>query len=103
MYAIIQTGGKQYRVAAGDQLEVEKLPVTAGNEVSFDQVLLIGGNGEAKIGTPFIPAAQVLGEVISQDKGEKLVIMKYKKRKGYDKKTGHRQLLTTVKIKEIKS
>ncbi len=101
MYAIIQTGGKQYRVAQGDLVEVEKLPFEAGKEVRFDQVLFIGGDAP-RIGTPFIPKAEVVGEVVSQFRGEKLIVYKYKRRKGYDKKQGHRQDLTKVKITEIR-
>ncbi len=102
MYAIIQTGGKQYRVSTGERLQVERLPQPVGGEVQFNQVLLIGGDGVARIGTPYIEKAQVSGKVLSEDKGEKLIIYRYKKRKGSDKKIGHRQSLTTVEITEIK-
>ena len=101
-YAVIQTGGKQYRVSEGESVEVEKLPVGAGQEVRFDQVLMIAGASAPKIGRPFLEGAQVVGEVVDQFKGEKIVIFRYKKRKGYDKKIGHRQLLTRVKVTAIK-
>ena len=102
MYAIIQTGGKQYRVAKGDLVDVEKLPIEAGKEVRFNEVLFVGGDSP-RVGSPYLPNAEVVGEVVSQFRGEKLIVYKYKRRKGYDKKQGHRQDLTKVKIVDIKS
>lgn len=102
MYAIIETGGKQLKVSKGDRVDVEKLPLEVGAEVSFDKVLLVGGNGETKVGTPYLTTVKVVGQVLSQDRAPKIVVYKYKRRKGYDKKQGHRQYLTKVEIKEIK-
>ena len=100
MYAIIETGGKQYKVSEGDILEVEKLPGTAGAEVTFDQVLMIGGE-KPKIGQPIVEGASVTSEILGQVKGRKLIVYKYKRRKGYQKKQGHRQQLTKLKINKI--
>lgn len=101
MYAIIQTGGKQYKVAVGDQLEVEKLPHNAGEEISFETLLV--GNGEAiSIGQPSL-GQKVTATIVQQTQGEKLIVYKYKRRKGFDKKRGHRQPLTLIKIKDIKA
>ena len=102
MQAVIQTGGKQYNVAKGDKLFVEKIPGEAGTQVSFDQVLLVHGDS-TKIGAPYVAGAKVTGKIVSQKKGEKVVIYKYKRRKGYHKKQGHRQLLTEVQIEEIRA
>lgn len=101
-YAIIETGGKQYRVSQGDQIAVEKLPAKEGEAVHFDKVLLIGDNGNTRVGTPHLENAQVIGEVVRQEKGKKLIVYRFKRRKGYDKKKGHRQQLTRVRIKEIR-
>ncbi|MBI2066474.1 MAG: 50S ribosomal protein L21 [Deltaproteobacteria bacterium] len=102
MYAIIATGGKQYKVSKGDRLRVEKLPQEVGSPVCFDKVLLVGGNEKTEVGRPYLSQASVNGKVLEQDRGEKIVVYKYKRRKGYDKKTGHRQYLTTVEITDIK-
>jgi len=102
MYAIIETGGKQYRVAQGDQISVERLPNEKGSEVRFEQVLFVGGDGSIKIGTPTVGGAVVVGEILAHPRGEKIIHYRFKRRKGYDKKRGHRQELTLVKIKEIK-
>lgn len=101
MYAIIETGGKQYRVAKGDRIETEKLSQQEGEAVLFDKVLVVGGDDRIQIGRPYLNQAKVSGEVIEQGRGPKIVVYKYKRRKGYDKKQGHRQSLTTVEIKEI--
>lgn len=103
MYAIIQTGGKQYRVAKGDKLCVERLPVEPGKDITFDQVLFVGGDGQVKVGTPLVESAAVLGKVVTQQRGDKVIVYKYKKRKGYDKKQGHRQAETVVEITDIKA
>lgn len=102
MYAIIKTGGHQYRVAPGDTLEVEKLDAEPGTNVELGEVLLVGGadNG-ITIGTPFIEGAKVLAKVVSQGKGQKLIVFKYKPKKRYRRKTGHRQSLTRIAITEI--
>ncbi len=102
MYAVVATGGKQYRVTPGDTLEVEKLATEAGQSVVFDQVLLVNQDGQVKVGTPTVPGATVLADVVEHKRGPKLWIYKIKRRKGYRKKIGHRQSLTVVKVKEIK-
>ena len=101
MYAVIRTGGKQYRVAQGDRLKVEKLAGDVGGKVSFE-VLLVGGEGEAKIGAPVVTGAAVEGEIVAQDKHKKVVHFR-KKKEGWTKKRGHRQpytevLITTVRV-----
>ncbi len=102
MYAVLQTGGKQYRVAAGDKLEIERLETEAGQPVTFDQVLLVNRDGQVSVGSPTVAGASVLGDVIEHKRGPKLIAWKMKRRKGYHRKVGHRQELTVVKIKEIK-
>jgi len=99
MYAIIKTGGKQYRVAEGDTLRVEKLNVE-GDEVTFDQVLLVGGD-EVKIGAPLVEGAKVSASILRQGRAKKIIVFKKKRRKGYHKKQGHRQSYTEVKITGI--
>ncbi|HBF12335.1 MAG TPA: 50S ribosomal protein L21 [Deltaproteobacteria bacterium] len=100
MQAVIQTGGKQYRVAKGNKILIEKLDGDKGQSITFDQVLLIEGDS-VKVGTPLVSGAKVLATVVDQTKGEKVIAYKYKRRKGYHKKKGHRQSLTCVEIKEI--
>ena len=100
MYAVIQTGGKQYRVQQGDVIFVEKLDVQAGDAVKFDQVLFIGGE-EAKIGTPVVEGASVEGKVLAQVKGQKIVVYKYKAKKNERKKQGHRQPYAKVEITAV--
>jgi large subunit ribosomal protein L21 len=102
MYAVVETGGKQYRVAAGDKLEVEKLPVEAGNAYTFDKVLLVNNDGSVKLGAPTVEGASVDASVVEHVKGDKVIAFKFKRRKGYRKKKGHRQNLSVVEIKEIK-
>ena len=101
MFAVIKTGGKQYRVQQGDVLEVEKLDIEAGKNVTFDEVLLVDNNGEALIGTPYVDKAQVKAVVLERFKDQKVIVFKKKRRKQYKKKTGHRQQLTRIKIEEI--
>lgn len=100
-YAIIETGGKQYRVSVGDSLSIEKLPVDAGSDVTFDRVLMLGGDGPARVGAPLVAGATVQGQVQDQYRGEKIVIFKYKPKKRYRRRTGHRQSLTRVAITAI--
>jgi large subunit ribosomal protein L21 len=100
-YAIFETGGKQYRVAVGDTLSVEKLPVEPGAEITFDRVLMVGGNGSAQVGTPLVPGATVEAQVAEQYRGSKIVVFKYKPKKRYRRRTGHRQSLTRVAITAI--
>ena len=100
MYAIIATGGKQYKVAEGDVIKVEKLGVEAGEQVTFDQVLAVN-NGELSIGCPTVEGATVSATVVKEGKGKKIIVYKYKRKTGYHKKNGHRQLYTQVKIDKI--
>ncbi|MCD6487281.1 MAG: 50S ribosomal protein L21 [Syntrophobacterales bacterium] len=101
MYAVIKTGGKQYKVSVGDILNFEKVEGDKGDTVSFDEVLLVSKDEDVRVGTPFVEGAKVVGEIISQTRGPKITVFKMKRRKGYSKKTGHRQDLTNLKIKEI--
>lgn len=103
MYVVLETGSKQYRVAAGDTLKVERLPVAAGNPVTFDRVLLVNNDGRLSVGSPTVANASVVAEVVEHIRGEKKLTFKMKRRKGYHKSIGHRQELTVVKIKEIKA
>ena len=100
MYAIISTGGKQYRVAEGDIIKVEKLGAAAGENVTFDQVLAVN-NGELQIGQPTVAGATVSATVVKEGKAKKVIVYKYKRKTGYHKKNGHRQLYTQVKIEKI--
>ena len=100
-YAIVETGGKQYRVSIGDRISIEKLPEAAGGEVTFDRVLLLGGDGSTEVGTPVVDGASVVASVDDHFRGEKLVIFKYKAKKRYRRRTGHRQSLTHVTITGI--
>ena len=102
MYAVLETGSKQYRVAAGDTLEIERLAVEAGQPVTFDRVLLVNHDGKVAVGAPTVSGASVLADVVAHKRGEKKLTFKMKRRKGYHKTIGHRQELTMVKIKEIK-
>ena len=101
MYAVIKTGGKQYTVKEGEVIEVDKLSVAEGETVEFDHVLLISKEGDTSIGRPTLDGAKVVGTVIKQKKGRKVLVFKYKPKKGYRKKRGHRQLLTSVRISQI--
>ena len=100
MYAIIATGGKQYKVAEGDIINVEKLGVAAGETVTFDQVLAVN-NGELAIGCPTVAGANVSATVVKEGKAKKVIVYKYKRKSGYHKKNGHRQQYTQVKIEKI--
>ena len=100
MYAIIATGGKQYKVAEGDIIKVEKLGVEAGQTYTFDQVLAVSDN-ELKVGTPVVEGASVVATVIGDGKAKKVIVYKYKRKSGYHKKNGHRQQFTAVKIEKI--
>lgn len=102
MYAVIETGSKQYKVSAGDTLEVELLSAEVGKPFTFERVLLVGNDGKFTVGSPTIANATVLADVVSSIRGEKKTTFKLKRRKGYRKKIGHRQELSVVKIKEIK-
>ena len=100
-YAVIQTGGKQYRVAEGDVIEVEKLEVEAGAEAKFEQVLLVSNDAGISIGAPVVSGAAVIADVVEQTKAPKVIAFKYKRRKGYHRTVGHRRRLTRLKIKTI--
>ncbi len=102
MYAVLETGSKQYRVSAGDTLEVERLPIEAGQPVTFDRVLLVSNDGKLSVGSPTVANAAVVADVVEHIRGDKKLTFKMKRRKGYHKSIGHRQELTVVKIKEIK-
>jgi large subunit ribosomal protein L21 len=103
MYAVLETGSKQYRVSAGDTLQVERLAVEAGQPVTFDRVLMVNNDGKVSVGSPTVTSASVVADVVAHIRGEKKTIYKMKRRKGYRKTIGHRQELTVVKIKEIKA
>ena len=100
MYAIIATGGKQYKVSEGDIITIEKLGVDAGEKVTFDQVLAVGGDS-LKIGNPMVEGATVEASVVANGRGKKVIVYKYKRKTGYHKKNGHRQCFTKVKIEKI--
>ena len=103
MYAVIATGGKQITVREGETIRVEKLSQEPGSEVVFDQVLFVSKDEKYDIGKPVLESASVVGELLKDEKGDKLVVFKFKRRKKYRKKTGHRQTHSVVKIKEIRS
>ena len=100
-YAVIQTGGKQYRVAEGDVIEVEKLDLESGKEAKFGEVLLLSNGGGISVGAPFVSGASVLAEVVEQAKAPKVIAFKYRRRKGYHRTVGHRRQVTRLKIKTI--
>ena len=102
MYAVLETGSKQYRVVAGDTLEIERLDIEAGKPVTFDRILLVNNDGKITVGAPTVASATVVADVVEHIRGEKKLTFKMKRRKGYHKTIGHRQELTIVKIKEIK-
>jgi large subunit ribosomal protein L21 len=101
MYAVIQTGGKQYRVKSGEQVKVEMLTAEVGAAVSFDRVLMLGEGDGVKVGAPFLSGATVKATVVAQGRGEKVRIFKMRRRKHYAKTQGHRQAFTEVRIDEI--
>ena len=100
MYAIIETGGKQYKVEQGDVVFIEKLGVEEGEAVTFDKVLVVGGD-DVKIGAPYVEGATVTANVVKNGKDKKIIVYKYKPKKGYHKKQGHRQPYTKVEITAI--
>ena len=101
MYAILETGGKQYKVRPGDTLQVEKLPAEPGATVELDRVLMVADGDEVRIGTPLVDCARVVAEVVDQRRGPKIVVFKYKPKKNYRRRTGHRQSLTRLQITSI--
>lgn len=102
MYAVIETGGKQYKVSEGDVIFVEKLDVEAGASVEIDKVLAVGGE-EIKVGAPYVEGAKVVAEAVKNGKAKKIIVYKYKPKKGYHKKQGHRQPYTKLEIKKIEA
>jgi large subunit ribosomal protein L21 len=101
MYAIIETGGKQYKVQAGDVIFIEKLSVEAGESITFDRVLAVSQDGSLTTGSPIVSGASVTGKVEQHVKGEKIIVFKYKPKKNYKRKQGHRQPYTKVTIENI--
>lgn len=100
MYAVIETGGKQYQVKAGDVVFVEKIDTDA-ETLTFDKVIALGGEGDFKVGAPYVDGASVTAKVLKQTKGKKVIVYRYKSKKGYHKKKGHRQPFTKVEIQTI--
>jgi large subunit ribosomal protein L21 len=103
MYAVVRTGGKQFRVAPGDAVRVEKLEGAVGDRIELDEVLFVGGESDARIGTPLVQGAKVVGTITAQDRGDKITVFKMKRRKGYRRKAGHRQYYTEVRVDEIEA
>lgn len=103
MYAVVSTGGKQYRLTKGDIVDVERFSGEVGDQVVFDQVLFVGGEDGQSVGDPTVSGARVVGSIVEQGKDDKVIVFKYKKRKMYRRRTGHRQLLTRVRIEEIQT
>ncbi len=101
MYAVIKTGGKQYRVQEGKVLKIEKLAADVGETIKFDEVLLLKTDDGLKVGTPFVEGVEVEAKVLAQGKARKIVVFKYKPKKNYRKKQGHRQPFTSVRIEKI--
>jgi len=101
MYAVIQTGGKQYRVEEGKVLRVEKIPGEVGASVTFEEVLLFASGDAFTVGTPVLPGVKVSGRIVEQDRAKKILVFKYKRRKRYRRKQGHRQSFTAVRIDKI--
>jgi len=99
-YAVIRTGGKQYRVSEGETLRVEKLPGDVGSSITFGEVLLLGGDS-LKVGLPLVSGASVTGTIVAQDRAKKIIVFKMRRRKNYRRKNGHRQWYTEVKITGI--
>ncbi len=100
-YAVIQTGGKQYRVSEGDTISVEKLAVEPGTETQFSEILPVSGDAGVRVGAPYVPGASVTAEVVDQVKAPKVIAFKFKRRKGYHRTVGHRRQLTKLNIKAI--
>lgn len=101
MYAVIKTGGKQYRVKEGDVFNVERLREDVGAELTFDEVLAVGEGASIKIGKPHVAGAKVSATVVAQDRARKIIVFKFKRRKNYQRKRGHRQYFTRIKINSI--
>lgn len=102
MYAVFQTGGKQYKASEGDFVRVERLDGQVGDEILINDVLMVANDKGFKIGTPLLAKAKVIGRIVEQDKSRKIIVFKHKRRKGYRRKTGHRQPYTFLRIDKIK-
>jgi large subunit ribosomal protein L21 len=102
MYAVIRTGGKQYRVSQGDRLRVERLPGQVGDSLEFDQVLMIGGD-TVTVGKPLVSGAKVAAQIVAQDRAKKIIVYKFRRRKNYRRKQGHRQAYTEVRVTGIQA
>lgn len=102
MYAVIKTGGKQYRVSEGARIRVEKLPGEVGSEITFDEVLMLGGDKVA-VGRPWVPGAAVQAKILAHDRAKKIIVFKYQRRKNYRRKYGHRQPFTVLEVTSIQS
>ncbi|MCX6973397.1 MAG: 50S ribosomal protein L21 [Verrucomicrobia bacterium] len=100
-YAVIQTGGKQYRVESGNEIDVEKLDAEVGTDINFSEVLLVSDGSDLQVGEPFVSGAKVSAEVVDQFKDDKVIAFKFRRRKGYHRTVGHRRQLTRLKIKTI--
>ena len=103
MYAVIKTGGKQYRVAEGDVVNIEKIEGDTGANVAFEEVLMVSEDAGTKIGTPFLDGASVSGTILEQGRSKKLIVFKFKRRKDYKRKYGHRQSFTRIRIDQIQA
>jgi large subunit ribosomal protein L21 len=101
MYAVVETGGKQYKVAPGDTLQVELLPAEVGATIELDRVLLVGDGDAVQLGQPTVTGARVVAEVVAHEKGDKIIVFRYKRKVRYRRKTGHRQRLTRLLVKDI--
>jgi large subunit ribosomal protein L21 len=101
MYAVVRTGGRQFRVAQGESVRVEKLPGEVGDSVELSEVLLIGDGDEPRVGAPLVAGARVVGTIVAQGKAAKLTMFKMKRRKGYRRKYGHRQRYTEIRVERI--
>ena len=101
MYAVVKTGGKQYRVAVGEKLKVEQIPADIDSQIVLEEVLMVAGGDEVKVGTPLVAGATVKATVVSHGRGEKVRIFKMRRRKHYQKRQGHRQNYTEIRIDEI--
>lgn len=103
MYAIFQSGGKQYRVSEGDEVNLERISADLGDTVTFEEVLLTSDGQNVTVGQPHVEGSKVVGKVVRQDKDRKILVMKYKRRKGYRRKRGHRQPFTRIRIQNIET
>jgi large subunit ribosomal protein L21 len=103
MYAVVRTGGKQYKVTEGDFFKIEKLPGDVGGEVVFDEVLLVSQGGDVRVGRPLLEGARVKGTIVEQGRDKKIIVFKMKRRKGYRRKQGHRQYYTGIRVDAIEA